>query len=303
MTVFVTGATGLVGRRLVTELASRGDGVLSLSRRAAEGTVVGVETLQGDPCLPGRWLGRMDDCDAVVHLAGENIFAKRWSKPFMAQIRLSRVVSTTVIAERLAANPLRADGTPKVFISASAVGYYGTGDDERDESSPAGTDFMAEVSVAWEAAADAARRAGVRVVHPRFGIVLDSEGGALPNLMTPFRFFVGGPVGSGKQWVSWVHRDEVTAALLFLIDNPIHGPVNVTAPNPVTNREFSETLGQVLRRPSWLPMPRFATRILLGKVADVATAGQMVMPRKLTDKGFEFQWPKLSEALTSLLQT
>ena len=219
----------------------------------------------------------------------------------MTEIRRSRVESTKLIAEQLAKSPLKADGTPKVFVSASAVGYYGTGDDVKTESSPPGNDFMAEVCIAWETAAEPAWQAGVRVVHPRFGIILDAKGGALPNLMTPFRFFVGGPVGSGQQWVSWVHQIDVTNALLFLLDQPIAGPANVTSPNPITNRDFSSTLAKAIHRPSWLPVPPIAIRILLGKVADVATKGQKALPVKLSESGFQVQFPNLDDAIRNLL--
>ena len=303
MKIFVTGASGLVGKRLVVALASRGNRVLALSRKSGASGPSGAEAVHGDPSVVGPWLDRLDECDAVVHLAGENIFAERWSDKFMAEIRRSRVESTAPIAERLAKRPTRSDGTPKTLISASAVGYYGPGEDEKTESSPAGNDFMAEVCVAWEAAAEPARRAGVRVTHPRFGIVLDPDGGALPNLMRPFRFFVGGRVGHGRQWVSWIHRDDATSALLFLLDQPLSGPVNVTAPNPVRNREFSSILAAAMHRPNWLPVPPFSLRLALGKVAEVITTGQRVVPKALSETGFEFRYARLEKAMGQLIYT
>ena len=166
------------------------------------------------------------------------------------------------------------------------MGYYGSGEEERTEASPPGSDFMAEVCVAWEAAAEPARQAGVRVVHPRLGIVLDAAGGALPSMVTPFRFFAGGPIGFGRQWMSWVHAEDVTKALLFLLDrNDLSGPFNVTSPNPVRNRELAKTIGSVLHRPSWFPVPPIVLRIVLGKVAEVLSAGQRVVPKSIARSG------------------
>lgn len=299
--IFMTGATGTVGRRLVIALTARGEFVLTLSRRPEEKRSELHESITGDPTVAGKWLERLDECDAVINLAGENIFARRWTKSFMAEIKRSRVESTKLISEKLAKQPKTQDGIPKTFLSTSAVGYYGLGNDLKNESSPPGNDFMAEVCVAWEHAAKPAKQAGVRVVHPRLGIVFDSEGGALPNMLRPFRFFVGGPIGNGKQWISWVHHEDVTNAYLFLLDHSIDGPVNVTSPDPVTNRELSQSIGKALGRPNWLPVPAFALRIVLGKVAEVASSGQKVDPQKLLNAGFEFKYPKLDFALQSLL--
>jgi uncharacterized protein (TIGR01777 family) len=295
VTVFLTGGSGFVGRNLVAAMSARGDIVLSLSRSNRPATDPAVIPVTGDPTVPGPWLDRLADCDTVVHLAGENLFRKRWTAKFKDEIRRSRVESTRLIAERLASGP-----GPKVFVSCSAVGYYGPGDTPVDETAPAGTDFMADVCVAWERAADPARAAGVRVVHPRFGIVLDKHEGALPNLAMPFRMFMGGPVGRGRHGVSWVHIDDVVSALLFLLDRPIDGPVNVTAPHPLNNRDFAAALGQALGRPSWLPVPPVAIRVLLGEVADVAASGQWVVPKVLTEKGFSFRYPQLPGALAAI---
>ncbi|MFO0938794.1 MAG: TIGR01777 family oxidoreductase [Gemmataceae bacterium] len=301
MKILLTGATGLIGARLVQALSQNGFHQTVLSRRPRDSWPQNVDSLVGNPAVPGPWLDALDECDAVVHLAGENIFAKRWTTTFMEEIHTSRVVSTALIAERMAMKPFRSDGTPRILLSASAIGFYGPGEEPKDESSPAGSDFMARVCVDWEAEADVARRAGVRVVHPRFGIVLDPEGGALPNMMRPFRMFVGGPVGNGKQWVSWIHRDDVTAALVYLLTHPVSGPFNLTAPRPVRNREFTSILARVMHRPNWLPVPRLAIRLALGKVAEVATSGQQAIPNALSNAAFPFRYPELEGALRQLL--
>ncbi len=292
-TIFVTGATGLVGTRLVSALRDRGDTVLALSRRP------GPDMIEGDPARPGSWLDLLDSCDAVVHLAGEGIFAKRWTDDYMNRIRESRVASTKLISERLAKN-----GNKSVaFVSCSAVGYYGDrGDEIVTEDSTPGSDFLARVCVEWEAAADPAREAGLRVVHPRFGIVLDPKGGALPNLVRPYKLFAGGRIGSGKQYVSWIHHADLTKLLLFAIDTPsLDGPINATAPESLTNDAVGRTIAHLLGRPHWLPAPGFALRLALGRIADVMLAGQRVVPQKALDTGFTFQYSELEPALRELL--
>lgn len=297
MNVFVTGGTGLIGRRLVTALLARGDSVVSLSRMPAEPRP-GFTPVVGDPAKPGDWLTELAECDAVVHLAGEPILGKRWTAEVLARLRSSRVDSTRLIAETLA------KGNPKVFVSGSAVGYYGmnTGDVEVTESSPPGTDVLAAMCVAWEAAADPARASGVRVVHPRTGIVLDPAGGALPQMATPFKLFVGGKVGSGKQWVPWVHHADMTGLLLFMLDTPtLSGPVNAVSPHCVTNAEFSRVLATVLKRPNLFPVPVFALKLLFGGVAEVIAGGQRAVPSKLEAAGFRWRFGEVTEALADLL--
>ncbi len=297
MNVFVTGGTGLIGRRLVTALLARGDSVVSLSRMPAEPRP-GFTPVVGDPAKPGDWLTELAECDAVVHLAGEPILGKRWTAEVLARLRSSRVDSTRLIAETLA------KGNPKVFVSGSAVGYYGmnTGDVEVTESSPPGTDVLAAMCVAWEAAADPARASGVRVVHPRTGIVLDPAGGALPQMAKPFKLFVGGKVGSGKQRVPWVHHADMTGLLLFMLDTPtLSGPVNAVSPHCVTNAEFSRVLATVLKRPNLFPVPVFALKLLFGGVAEVIAGGQRAVPSKLEAAGFRWRFGEVTEALADLL--
>ena len=307
MRILVTGATGLIGRRLVNRLLARGDTVLPLSRKPIPRDFFGAGSCEpwlGDPTAIDPWLGAIAPSDAVIHLAGEPIFGRRWNGAVLKRLRDSRVESTQRIADELAANPFRADGTPKVFLSGSAVGIYGSdsGAAERVEDSPSGTDELAEICVAWEAAAQSARDAGVRVVHPRTGIVLDPDGGALPKMTLPFKLFAGGRIGSGQQFVPWIHREDMTDLLLHLLDDSdCRGPFNACAPNPVTNAELCRVLGAVLKRPNWLPVPRAAIRILVGRVAEVVVGGQRAVPAKLIGTGFAFRYPILGDALCDLL--
>jgi uncharacterized protein (TIGR01777 family) len=303
MRVFVTGATGLVGARLLPKLTERGDTVVALSRKAKPSTA-NVEWLQGDPAMAGPWVEAIDSCDAVIHLAGEPIFGKRWSDAFLKLVKESRVVSTRIIAEAMAKNPKRADGSPKVFVCGSAIGYYGAnpGEAELTEDSPPGNDEMADITIDWEKAAEPARLAGVRLSLPRTGIVLDRNGGGLPRMELPFKLFTGGRIGSGKQFVAWIHHADMTGLLLFALDNPeLTGPFNAVGPTPIRNAEFSKELAKVLRRPCWLPVPGFMLRIMLGRVAKVVVGGQRALSKKAQDLGYRFQFPTASDALRDLL--
>ncbi len=304
MRILVTGGTGLVGRRLLHLLQKSGFEAVVLSRQTNPKLPDGCTALAGNPAEAGAWLEQIDRCDGVVHLAGENVFARRWNRRFKQQIHDSRALSTKLIAERLAARPRRDDGSPKVFVVASAIGYYGPrGSEELDEGCPPGSDFLASVCVDWEKAAESARSAGVRVTHIRIGLVLDDSGGALPKLAAPFRWFLGGPVGDGKQWVSWVHAADVSGLILFAINNSdAAGPINATAPEPLTNWGFCKMLGKVLNRPSWLRMPGFLLRILLGEVAYVVVSGQRVSSQRAVKLGYVFQFDDLEVALRNLLQ-
>jgi uncharacterized protein (TIGR01777 family) len=306
MRVFVTGGTGMIGTRLIRHLRERQDDVIVLSRRPAEATkrLEGeITVIEGDPTQPGGWMQAVDGCDAAVHLAGENIFNRRWNDEVKTAIRDSRVRGAENVVKALARNPRNASGQPKVLVNASAVGYYGPhGDEELTEADPAGNDFLARVCVDWENAARAAEPSGVRVVLIRTGVVLDKEGGALAKLLTPFKWFVGGTVGSGRQWMSWVHHADLVGLYAFALDNDqATGPVNATAPNPVTNKDFSKALGRALHRPSFFWTPAFALRLLLGEVAGLVTKGQRVLPTKATALGYTFRFAGLDEALRDIL--
>jgi uncharacterized protein len=304
MRVFVTGGTGLIGARLVRALWRRGDEVVVLSRRADAWKRCGSDCafVRGDPGQPGPWAGALAGCDAVVHLAGENIFARRWTPAFKQVLRDSRVRSTEQLVAALAKVPPEG-GRPAVLVSGSAVGYYGPrGDEELGEDAPPGDDFLARVCLDWERAAVQAEAAGLRVVLLRTGLVLDGAGGLLPQLLTPFKLFVGGPAGPGTQWMSWVHHADLTGLLLTALDRPAaRGPLNGTAPHPVTNRDFSATLGKVLGRPSAVRVPALALRLRFGQVAEVITTGQRVLPRRALALGYQFQFPELEGALRDVL--
>jgi len=291
--VAVTGATGLLGEQLCAFLATGGHTVVRLVRRDP-----GADRVLWDPAAGTIDAARLEGVDAIVHLAGENV-GQRWTAAARRRIRDSRVEGTRLLAEAIS----RLTKKPRVFVSASASGIYGARPaGPVDESAPAGDDFLAEVCVAWEAAARPAADAGVRVVHPRFGVVLSPLGGALAKLLGPFKLGVGGPVGGGAQPMSWIAIDDAVDAVLALIaDERFVGPVNVAAPQPVTNAEFSRTLGAVLHRPAVMPVPAAALKLLYGEMSSVVLGGQEMIPRKLLDAGFTFRHPDLEGALRHLL--
>lgn len=307
MHVFLAGGTGLIGSRLVRSLCQRQDTVFVLTRRpeaarAALGSLCTV--VEGDPTRPGPWVEAVDDCDAVVNLTGEDLFKQRWSPAFKEALHDSRVGSTANLVQALARKPRTVAGHPRVLLNASAVGYYGPcGDEERTEESPPGDDFLARLCVEWERAAFAAEALGVRVAVVRIGVVLAREGGALRQLLPAFQAGMGGPTGSGCQWVSWVHPADLLGILRLALDGAaVRGPLNATAPNPVTNRAFAEALGRALHCPAGLPSPEFVLRLMLGEVADVVLGGQRVLPRKASALGYGFQFPTLDAALADVLR-
>jgi uncharacterized protein (TIGR01777 family) len=305
MRVFLTGGTGLIGSRLTKLLLGRGDVPVVLTRRygaARQQLGTQVELVEGDPMQPGPWMDSVAGCDAILHLAGENVFGKRWSAAFKQLLVDSRVKSTQNVVAALARSPKRADGRPKVLVNASAIGIYGPhGDEEVDEDTPPGDDFLARLCVEWETAARAAEPTGARLVIVRVGVVLDNEGGALTKMLTPFKLFMGGKQGSGRQWMSWIHHEDMTGLLLLALDHPeARGPLNGTAPSPVTNRDFTRALGQALHRPSFFPTPGFLLRLAVGEVAQVIVTGQRVLPRRALALGYNFKYPTLEPALKQL---
>jgi uncharacterized protein (TIGR01777 family) len=306
MRIFITGGTGLVGTRLLRRLKERKDSPVVLSRRAAaarEKLGPDCTVVEGDPMQPGPWMDAVGDCDAVIHLAGENIFGRRWSPAFKQLLLDSRVQSTRNVVEALARRPRTAAGNSKILVNASAIGYYGPhGDEELTEDSPPGDDMLANVCVQWEKEARGAEAHGVRVAMIRVGVVLDKEGGALQKLLLPFKLFAGGPVGSGRQYLSWIHHDDLVGLFLMALDNAnASGPINGTAPNPVTNKEFGKALGRALHRPSFLPTPAFALRLALGEAATLITTGQRVLPKRALALGYQFKYPTVEAALAEIL--
>lgn len=301
MRVAITGSTGLIGRALTRSLLADGHEVVRLVRKATAPLAAdGSRAAEWDPAASWIQPGALDGVEAVVHLAGAGIGDKRWSAAYKDEIRRSRVQGTRTIAQASA----DARTPPHVLISASATGYYGdTGDMVTDESSPAGDDFLAEVCVAWEAAADPARKAGIRVVHPRTGLVLSAEGGAFGRLLPLFRLGLGGRLGSGDQYWPFISLADHVAALRFAIDTAeVRGPVDYTAPQPVTNREVTRAMGRALHRPTLAAVPAFVLRAAIGEFASGITTSSRVVPSALLKAGFIFSHPSIDEALDSVLR-
>jgi len=305
MKVAMTGGTGFVGTRLVQKLQAEGCESLIFTRDLQRARRVfpaaafpSVELVAYEPQQPGDWQARVAGCQAVVNLAGESLAEGRWTPARKQAIADSRRLGT----RQLVAAIQQAEPKPQVLVSASAIGYYGTSEtDTFTESSPSGDDFLAEVCQAWEAEAQAVQAAGVRLVIARIGIVL-GNGGAIAKLIPPFKLFAGGPLGSGRQWFSWIHRDDLVNWLYYALQHPeIAGIYNATAPQPVRMKELANTLGEVLNRPSWLPVPGFALEALLGDGAIVVLEGQRVLPEAIQATPFTYQYPTLKPALQAVL--
>jgi uncharacterized protein len=302
--VAVTGATGVIGRRAIAAMLDRGDEVVALTRdaergRASLGGRVQVHAWP-DPKHAPAPAAALEHADAVLHLLGEPI-AQRWTDDAKREIRDSRVLSTRSLVEAIASLP--EDQRPRALVSQSATGYYGPrGDEPIDETGPAGDDFLARVTAEWEREAGRATAAGVRVATPRTGVVLSPSGGALEKMLPPFKLGVGGPVAGGKQYVPWIHLDDVVGAMLRCLDDEAAaGPVNLTAPNPVTNGELSKTLGRVLHRPTVLPVPGIALRALYGEMATIVLTGQRAVPARLGELSYQFRHAELEAALRDVL--
>lgn len=299
MRFFITGANGFVGTNLARMLLEEQHQVTVLVRDASRMRRLpsGVEAVFGESTQPGRWQESVAGHDVVINLAGATIFS-RWTSAYKELIRTSRIFTTRNVVDAL--QPAEHQVT---LLSTSAVGYYGfTGDEELSEAEPAGTDFLAGIAKDWEAEALRAHEKSVRVVLMRFGVVLGKDGGALAQMVRPFRFFVGGPLGSGEQWFSWIHVRDLCRAVLFLSSHPeVQGPVNFTAPQPVKNRELAKTIGRVLHRPAFMPAPAFIIKLVLGELGSVILNGQRAVPRVLLAHGFSFQFPDIETALRDIL--
>lgn len=294
-TVLITGSSGFIGMAVVGHLRAQGHAVRRLVRRPP----AAPDEVRWDPAGGFVDADGVEGASAAVHLAGEGIAEGRWTEERKRRIRESRVAGTRLLSETLAA----ADAPPGVLLCASAVGYYGDrGDEPLDESSPPGAGFLPATCVEWEAAADPARRAGIRVCHLRFGVVLSPDGGALARMLPVFRLGLGGTLGDGRQFMSWVSLEDVVAAVRFLLGREeLRGPVNVTAPDPVRNVDFTRTLGRVLGRPAVLRVPAPLLRLLLGELAGTLLGGARVLPARLQAAGFRFRDPELEGALRRLL--
>ncbi len=302
MRIFLTGATGLIGRRLVADRLARGDTLTVVSRDAGRAQALGasIDVVEADLMRPGVWQKRVDGCDAVVHLAGAGVGDRRWNAAYRKLLVDSRVESTRRIVDAIDGAGTR----PPVLVNASAVGYYGDcGDTPLDESAPAGDDFLAGLTVQWEAQAARAGRGSTRVTMLRFAVVLDPRGAALGKMLPIFRLGLGGPLGSGRQYFPWVHWRDAIGLIGFALDNEsVSGPLNVVAPEAVTNREFTRTLGRVLRRPAVLPVPALMLRFAIGEMGRYVVASQRVVARRAIRAGYTFAFDRLQPALEDLLR-
>jgi uncharacterized protein (TIGR01777 family) len=304
MKVAVTGATGFVGSRLVEQLQAAGHQVIVFARNPERAMRLfpssafpGLEIVPYTPLQSGPWQERLSGCDGVVNLAGEPI-SERWTAERKQSILASRQLGTQKVVEGI----LQANPKPQVLVSASAIGYYGTSETATfDESSNPGSGFLAEVCQAWESEAAKVKPAGVRLVILRIGIVL-AMGGAIAKMVTPFKLFAGGPIGSGQQWFSWIHREDLVNLILAALTQPsMEGTYNATAPHPVRMETFCQTMGEVMGRPSWLPVPALALEILLGDGAQVVLEGQQVLPKRTQAAGFQYQYATVKPALAEIL--
>jgi uncharacterized protein (TIGR01777 family) len=298
--IILTGGTGFIGASLIRHLAASHHQIVSLSRNPQLNIhTPQLDKVEWDGKSPGPWADNVDGADAVINLAGETIGGKRWTSSQKARILGSRVDATKALVNAIR----KARVKPGVFVSASAVGYYGdVADGDVTESHPRGNDFLAGVCDQWEREAYAAETHGVRVITPRFGVVLDRGGGALDKLLLPFKMYVGGPLGSGRQWFPWVHREDVAGVIQYALDNSsVMGPLNVAAPESVTNEEFCRALGKAMRRPCWARVPAFVLRAALGEMADMLLTGQKVVPEKLLKNGYRFRYPHLDDAFADIL--
>jgi uncharacterized protein (TIGR01777 family) len=299
MNVFMTDGTGFVGTYLTRKLIAEGHKVtiLTPSQSGTELKIAGLTYLDGNPTIKGKWQDAVGEHDVIINLAGASIFS-RWTPEQKKILRESRIETT-----RNLVSALPADSGRITLFSTSAVGYYGFHEDEElTEDMPAGDDFLARLADDWEKEALRAQDKGARVVITRFGIVLGKNGGALGQMIPLFKFFLGGPLGSGKQWFSWVHMEDLAEGFIFLLNHPeVKGAVNLCSPEPVRNSDLGKAIGRVLHRPSFMPAPGFMIKLILGEFGSVLLKGQRVIPRRLIDAGFKFRYPDIEEALKNIL--
>ncbi|MEI7751360.1 MAG: TIGR01777 family oxidoreductase [Candidatus Omnitrophota bacterium] len=300
MRIVLAGGTGFIGRALKQKLLSAGHEVVVLTRKSSAGAKARESFVAWDGRNTGEWAASLDGADAVINLSGENIAAKRWTPEQKQKILASRVDATRAIVNAIGL----ARQKPALLINASAVGYYGdAGNRELTEARARGAGFLAETCESWETEARKAERLGVRVILARLGPVLGEKGGMLSKMLPPFRFFLGAPLGTGKQWISWVHQEDVTGALLFMLEQgDLSGPVNVTSGVPATMKDFCRTLAKILSRPSWPPVPSIFLKMLMGEMATIILASQKVLPLRLLEAGYHFRYPDLSAAFAAILK-
>ncbi|MGH9752677.1 MAG: TIGR01777 family oxidoreductase [Blastocatellia bacterium] len=302
MKILITGATGLIGRSVCQSLINKGHQIVVLSRRPPAATgLAGAGAFHWEPDAESPPAAGWEGVEAVIHLAGEPVAAARWTEEQKRRIRDSRVKGSRNLVAGMRATPR----PPKIFVSASATGFYGNrGDEILNESSDPGSDFLSEVCLDWEAEAARARELGVRVAFVRTGVALSPSGGALEKMLLPFKLGLGGRLGSGRQWFPWIHIDDIVGIFLHaLMSSAVDGPINGVAPGMAPNEEFTRELAAVLNRPIFFPIPELALRVLLGEVAEVVTASQRVVPQVALDTGYQFKYPNLRPALESLLKT
>lgn len=297
MRVFISGGTGFVGQNLSQYLLSQGHKVVATGRRATQSKIDHpfFQYISGDTTQPGSWQRSVNGADWIINLAGKSIFG-RWNSAYKEDLQTSRLLTTRNIVEAISAQ------NPPLFFSASAVGYYGGQGDSRitEDTAPA-DDFLGRLAVEWEAAALAAKDKGCRVVLMRFGVVLGKEGGAYKQMVTPFKWFAGGTMGNGKQWFPWIHMADLIQAFCFIADrDDLDGPFNFCAPRPIRNKELAKTLGRTLGRPAWLPAPAMMLKLAMGEFAETLLASQRVIPERLLDAGFQFQYGDILTALEEL---
>ncbi|MDP4115323.1 MAG: TIGR01777 family oxidoreductase [Bacteroidota bacterium] len=300
--IVITGATGLIGKRLIPLLKSRNDEVIVFTRsveKAQSEAPQADKYVNFDYSTPGEWQNTIDGSNIIIHLAGANIAAKRWSLEYKKVIYDSRINSTKALVDAMK----KARNRPELFICASASGYYGDrGHESLKEDSSAGNDFLANLCIDWEKEAAKVEDLSIRRISLRTGVVLSKDEGALKRMLTPYKFYVGGPIGTGKQYFPWIHIQDYLNIILFCIDNPtISGPVNAAAPETVSMYKFADILGLVIEKPSMFEVPKLFLKIALGEIADSLVASQRVIPKKLKDAGFEFKYPNADRALRNLL--
>ncbi|MBI5244901.1 MAG: TIGR01777 family protein [Elusimicrobia bacterium] len=298
MKIILAGGTGFIGQAISARLVGAGHEAVVLTRSRCPALPAGARAASWDPPKPGPWEAEFDAADAVINLAGTPIAAGRWTEKRKLRILQSRICATRAVV--MAAG--KAARRPKTLVNASAVGYYGdVPEGDAAEEHPRGSGFLADVCACWEEAASQAADFGLRVALLRTGIVLGRDSGALSRMLPPFKLFIGGPLGSGRQWMPWIHRQDAVEAVLFLLENPVSGPVNLAAPHPARMEEFCRALGRALGRPSFVRVPAFALQLLIGEMAEILLTGQRAVPKKLVGAGFKFRYPELDAALADIL--